>query len=319
MSQRNRELKEAICTALTGDTQGVCDEELAPIDHGRTDELSDSEEEDEAGSDGEEQERANHSAKKSHPLAHRCMSQTEFRHNDLFESVLDRAKEVTVLIQDCKEGWGEGLDIGVAHMAICEMRDEALAARLEVVSGHGANETWKEISATSLPNMFQIFRRIFAAQLSKRFKLDTTPSSHVMLALQMNPSLNVSVDGPLLLGKSAFFELMGAVYRRALKRQAVLIASPRPRAAPAAAPTAAPTAAPAAAPAAAADANAAAADAAAETVQPAQKRRRSLLGAVAVRQTGGAVQAEGDSLLDLKVSAEIEKFEHIRCKTLAKV
>jgi hypothetical protein len=84
--------------------------------------------------------------------------------------------------------------------------------------------------------MFQIFRRIFAAQLSKRFKLDTTPSSHVMLALQMNPSLNVSVDGPLLLGKSAFFELMGAVYRRALKRQAVLIASAATSGAPAPAP-----------------------------------------------------------------------------------
>ena len=56
----------------------------------------------------------------------------------------------------------------------------------------------------------------------------------------------------------------------------------------------------------------------AEAQRP-QKRRRSLLGAVAIKQAGGVVQPEGDSLLDLKVSAEIERFEQIRCQTLAKV
>ena len=136
MSQRNRELKEAICTALTGDKHGDCDEELAAVGVGAGAELSsDSEGEDQIESDGEHQERANRSAKKAYPLAHRCMSAVEFRHNDLFESVLDRAKEVTVLIQDEKEGWGEGLDIGAAYTAISEMRDEATADRLEVVSG----------------------------------------------------------------------------------------------------------------------------------------------------------------------------------------
>jgi len=97
--------------------------------------------------------------------------------------VLDRAKEVTLLVQDEKAGWGEGLDIGLAYMAIREMRDEALADRLEVVSGHGASQNWKEISGGSLPRMFQIFRKTFAAELTKRFKVDTTPSSHVQLAL----------------------------------------------------------------------------------------------------------------------------------------
>ena len=53
--------------------------------------------------------------------------------------------------------------------------------------------------------------------------------------------------------------------------------------------------------------------------QPSAKRRRSLLGAVAVKQAGEVVvQDEDTSLLDLKVSAEIEKFEQLRCKTLAK-
>ena len=331
MSQKNRELKEAICMALTGDKLGDCDEEPAlVVNRGGELQSDSSDDEDEANSEGEEQERANRTANKSHPLAHRCMTATEFRHNDLFESVLDRAKEVTVLIQDCKEGWGEGLDIGVSFMAISEMRDEALAARLEVVSGHGENENWKEISGGSLPHMFQLYRSIFAAQLTKRFKLDTTPSSHVQLALQMNPAIDISADGPLLIGKSAFLELMGAEYRRALKRQALKQAGrvgPTPGApapadapAPAPAPAAAAAAAAPAAPAAPAAAAAAATAAAADTPQPQQKRRRrSLLGAVALKQTGGVVQAEGDSLLDLKVSAEIEKFEHIRCKTLAKV
>ena len=41
---------------------------------------------------------------------------------------------------------------------------------------------------------------------------------------------------------------------------------------------------------------------------------------MAVKQAGEApVQDEDTSLLDLKVSTEIEKFEQLRCKTLAKV
>ena len=167
--------------------------------------------------------------------------------------------------------------------------------------------------------MFQKFRKVFAKELTKRFQLDTTPSRHVQLALQMNPTVNVSADGPLLANKSAFHECMTGEYRRALKRQALLQqAARRPAANTAPAP-------------AAADATADAADAAATTTTPAPahtpppttlppaKRRRSLLGAVAVKQAGeAAVQDEDTSLLDLKVSSEIEKFEQLRCKTLAK-
>ena len=121
-------------------------------------------------------------------------------------------------------------------------------------------------------------------------------------------------------------------YRRALKRQALLQqAARRPAANTAPAPAAADATADAADAAADAAANAAA-DAAATTTTPAPahtpppatlppaKRRRSLLGAVAVKQAGEApVQDEDTSLLDLKVSTEIEKFEQLRCKTLAKV
>ena len=321
MAKRNRQLKGAICVALTGDAQGECDEDPAGLE---TTSDAGSESESDAASEGEEQEHANNIANKQYPLAHRCLSNTEFRYNDLFESVLDRAKEVTMLVQDEKDGWGEGLDIGVAWLAVKEMRDEACAERLEVVSGAGDDETWKEISGTSLPQMFQKFRKVFAKELTKRFLLDTTPSRHVQLALQMNPTVNVSADGPLLAGKSAFCECMYAEYRRALKRQALQQASQAARPAAANAPDPA-------------DANATAvnttdvnttdaalaAPAAAHTPppapQPPAKRRRSLLGAVAVKQAGEvAVQDEDTSLLDLKVSAEIEKFEQLRCKTLAK-
>ena len=157
---------------------------------------------------------------------------------------------------------------------------------------------------------------MFAQELTKRFLLDTTPSRHVQLALQMNPTVNVSADGPLLAGKSAFYECMNGEYRRALKRQALLQHAARPAAAAATATTAAATAATAAA--AAATAPAATHPPPPATLPPA-KRRRSLLGAVAVKQAGeAAVQDEDASLLDLKVSAEIEKFEQLRCKTLAK-
>ena len=212
------------------------------------------------------------------------------------------------------EGWGEGLDIGVSFAAIKEMRDEAIADRLEVITGRGERENWKEISASTLPTMFKTFRKVLAEQLTARFNLDTTPSEHVQLALKMNPSINMSVDSPLLIGKSAFAELAEGVYRRALKRQAVKQASRLEPSAFAPAPAPAP-ATDSAAPAAASPA------ATAPAAAPAAKRRRSLLGAVAVKQSVVVEEqgGEGASLLDLKVSAEVEKFEQIRCKVLAKV
>ena len=137
------------------------------------------------------------------------------------------------------------------------------------------------------------------------FKIDSTPSSHVQLALQMNPSINVSVNGPLLIGKSTFYETMHAWYRRALKRQALAQSTPAPvldTAAPATTPTAAPIA------------------ATPTAGHPPLKKRRSLLGAVVAKQALDVVaQGEGDSLLDTKVSAEVKRFEQIRLQILAKV
>ena len=85
MCHRNRVLKDSICIALTGDRHGECDEEEAVR---RQDKLSSSgSESSEEGSDGDEQERANRTANNKYPLAHRCLSNEQFRHNDLFESV----------------------------------------------------------------------------------------------------------------------------------------------------------------------------------------------------------------------------------------
>jgi len=161
--------------------------------------------------------------------------------------------------------------------------------------------------------MFQIFRKTFAAELTKRFKINTTPSLHVQLALQMNPSINVSVDGPLLISKSAFYETMHAWYCRALKRQVLAQSPPAPvldTTAPAPAPAPTPAATPTTTPIAAAP----------SAGQLHLKKRRSLLGAVVAKQALDVVaQGEGNSLLDTKVSAEIERFEQIRLQILAKV
>ena len=106
-----------------------------------------------------------------------------------------------------------------------------------------------------------------------------------------------------------------AGYRRTLRRQAVLAANRQGASpfapAPAPAPTPAPPAAPAAAPA------TAGAPEAAEEAAPVAKKRRSLMGAVAAKQFSAVEeQGEDESLLDLKIAAEIEKFEQIRCKIL---
>ena len=104
-----------------------------------------------------------------------------------------------------------------------EMRDEAVADRLEAVSGRKETETWKEVNAAALPPMFRTFRKILALQLCKRFDLDTTPNPHVQLALRLNPSVNTDAGSELLAGKSAMYELMEGTYVRALRRQAILL------------------------------------------------------------------------------------------------
>ena len=54
--------------------------------------------------------------------------------------------------------------------------------------------------------------------------------------------------------------------------------------------------------------------------QPAPKKRRSLAGAIVALQGSTVIaQGEEESLIDVKVTAEIEHFEQISCKILAQV
>ena len=308
MCNRNRRIGPEICIALTGDTRGECGELAAGISSSSG---SDSDSDD---SDGGKQEKANHKSALKFPLAHRCLAPEESRKLEYFESLLDRAREVTLLIQDEKKGWGEGLDIGVSHMSIEAMRDEAVADVVEVLSGRGATESWKEVNAASLPNMFKTFRKVFAQELTNRFKLDTTPSDHILLAIVLNPAVNTDPDGPVLEGKAAKAAMMTGLYKRALRRQAIRMqeaptpmdAAPAPAIAPAPALVDTPmNASPAPAP-------------APEPDPEPPKKRRSLGGMLAEKQRQEVMDpGEEVSIIDFKVAAEIEKFTLIRARILA--
>ena len=119
MCNRNRLIGKEIRVALTGDENGDCTETpapfatCAPVVHN-----PDSSDEDVEYSEGEDQEEGNRTANKKYPLAHRCMSLEDFRATDVFESLLDRPREVTLLVQDETPGWGEGLDLGLTWLAI---------------------------------------------------------------------------------------------------------------------------------------------------------------------------------------------------------
>ena len=115
------------------------------------------------------------------------------------------------------------MDLGVAYLLVNGMRDEAVAQKVELVSGRKESQSWKEVSGDSLPPIFRTFREVLAKQLTKRFELDTTPNKHVLLALKINPSVNTNPDSPQLKGKAAKAELMQAEYTRALRRQAIFL------------------------------------------------------------------------------------------------
>ena len=186
------------------------------------------------------------------------------------------------------------------------MRDENKADRVQIVSGRGESETWKEVNASGLAQPFKTFRSVFAEELTTRFLLDTTPNKHIQLALKMNPAINTEPKGPLLSGKSAMHEMMTAEYKRALRRAALRRAgssAPAPVPVPAAADEAeaedAPWDAPAAAP------------AVAPAVAPqSAKRRKGLLGVVAAQQSTEVVE-DGASRIDQDVQTEVERFNLI--------
>ena len=318
MVHANRLIGPQIRVALTGEVDGIpAQDPAAPAPRPAREDSSNLSDSDD-GSDGDDQEEGNRAASKEHPLAHRCLPPEDWRNNDIYESLLDRPREVTLIHQEEREGFGEGLDLGVSFLVLTVMRDEARADRLELVSGAKGSEVWKEASAGSLSTMFKTFRKEFASQLTERFDLDGTPDRHVLLALAMNPSVNMTVDSPQLAGKGAMFELMDAEYTRALRRQAI-----RLRGSAMDAPTDAPTDAPCSP----ADAPSpgeptAAAPVAAPAPGPntltthTPKRRKGLLGAVVARQSTVEAANEEDSVTDREVKAEKDRFKLLREQVL---
>ena len=315
MANRNRRIGAEMRLALTGDADGSCTENpapvptRAPVEAGSDEEGSSDEEED--------QDEANRASGKKYPLAHRCMALSDYRRTDVMESVLDRPREITLVCQAKTEAYGDSFDLGMNYLLLETARDEAKHDRVELVSGRGDTETWKETNAAGLDPMFKTFRKEFAAQLTTRFSLDTTPSKHVLLALKLNPSVNTATDSPQMENKSAKYEMMQAEYIRALRRQALFQdGRTKPAPPPGTAPPAAAVESPA--PATAPDAPATAPD---ETAPPPGKRRKSLA-TVMVKQTAGVVVADMDtdtSRIDLMVKAEADRFDMVSLKILAKV
>ena len=190
MCNHNRRIAPEICLALTGDPNGYCAEREATDKPAAAPTIdSESSGSDESDSD-DDREEAGRAAKKDYPMAHRCLDATERQHNDIFESLLDRPREITILCQDNPQGYGEGMDLGEAFVSVEAMRDEAIADRVELVSGRGDSEVWTQVAAKSLPPMFQTFRKVLSEQLTKRYNLDTTPDRQTLLALKMHPAIN---------------------------------------------------------------------------------------------------------------------------------
>ena len=340
MCNRNRRVGPEIRIALTGEADGICAEVAAPPARAvrLTTDCSGSVSDGSGDDSGDDLEEGARAANKKFPLAHRCLLVADFKATEVFESLLDRAREVTLVCQEEHKGFGEGIDLGLNYLLLTAARDEACADRVEIVSGRGESEAWKEINGTTLAPMFKTFRKELAAQLTTRFNLDTTPSKHVLLALKMNPSVATGLDSPQFFGKSAKFELMEAEYTRAVRRHAIrkygvatqpeapAADSPAKADSPADSPADLPADSPAAhtpapTPATEHATSPAAAGPAATTVAPPGKRRKGLLGAVVAQQ--GALRCTGTadwmSKIDLIVKAEVDQFEMITLKTLAKV
>ena len=308
MCNRNRRIGPEMRVALTGEEDGLTLEEAA-ITPAPAVLLSDNSSESGAGSDGEDQEEANRSAGKEFPMAHRALTGSDVRANDIFESLLERPRELTLLPQQESKLYGEGLDQGLAYMLVEVMVEEAKAERVEIIYGRDAEETYKEVSALALPLMFQKFRKILVEQCTKRFSLDSTPPTHVLLALKLHPAINTDPDGDLFSSKSAVHELATGEYIRALRRQAIrelgLTSS-----------TSTISALPSITPATVAEPNSAAQQPSSRG-SPKKKKRRGLMAAMTASQASATPESGPDmSMVDAHVNKEIAAFEEVSKKML---
>ena len=76
-------------------------------------------------------------------MAHRALTGDDIKYNDIFESLLDRPRELLSLLpQEESPTHGEGLDQGLAFVLVKALVEEATADRIELLSGRG-NELTK--------------------------------------------------------------------------------------------------------------------------------------------------------------------------------
>eukprot|EP00966_Prymnesium_polylepis_P325161 7381146-Prymnesium_polylepis.2 len=152
MCNRNRRIGKEIRIALTGDGGGDCAESAAPRPAQRApraEKGSDDDSSSDGSSDsGDDLEEAARASNKQFPLSHRCMPFDDFRSSNIMESLLDRPREMTLVCQDNLDGYGEGIGLDLNDLMLTGARDEARAERVELVSGRGDDEMWKEMNAT---------------------------------------------------------------------------------------------------------------------------------------------------------------------------
>ena len=91
--------------------------------------------------------------------------------------------------------------------------------KLMVVPGTTKEGDWKETHTSAVPGMFKVQRRIFAEQLELRFKVDGTPDKHTLLALKLDPSVNMTQEDGIFSKRTAAQLLMVGEYCRWLVRQ----------------------------------------------------------------------------------------------------
>ena len=223
-AMRNRELQPNIAMSLCGDSAGKEDQDEE--EDKDEDVLSESGSEgsgdeelwappdkrhlQQAVSDDEDLIESNVRAGKDFPLAHRLLTQTEFMQNAQFESVLTSPAEVSAMLQS-----HDGCRLEEAQLFMLTLTQQMEAPRLQLVSGRGSTESWDEVPASRLNQMFKDFRTIFSEEANKRFSLKGTPDEHILLCLKMSPFVDTSTEGPF--GKRATQELMQAVYMTKLR------------------------------------------------------------------------------------------------------
>ena len=312
-AMRNRELQPNICTALCGDEKGKdSDDEdedagaeglSSSGSEGSGDEdlpraLAVNNNESDESDDGDRIE-ANVRANKAFPLAHRLLTQSEFTHNAQFESCLVSPAEVSGLLQS-----HDGLGLEEAQLLMITLAQQTEAPRMQVVSGRGASESWDEVPASRLHQMFKDFRSIFVEEANTRFSLKGTPNEHILLTLKMSPFVDTSPEGPF--GKRATQELMQAIYMTKLRaRQQYLLSKEAATAAavPAAAvPATTSGAAASASPSGATPPSAVSASGAAAGSAPKKRQKIGAL-AMAMHSSSKAAMASSEALLHDEVAA----------------